>query len=151
LQKDVPGQQQTLREFQSVPAVQVYHILYANNLYGWSMSQHLPTGGFKWLTREEIDSLNVESVPDDSTVGYFLEVHVHYPKYLHRSQKDLPFLCERNVPPGGKLPNLLTTLDSKKKYTVHYRVLKQALAHGLKLTKIHRAIRFINLPGLNRT
>jgi hypothetical protein len=31
----------------------------ANNLYGWSLSQSLPTGGLKWLTREEIDSLNV--------------------------------------------------------------------------------------------
>ena len=27
------------------------YIMYldANNLYGWAMSQHLPTGGFKWL------------------------------------------------------------------------------------------------------
>ena len=28
------------------------YIMYldANNLYGWAMSQYLPTGGFKWLT-----------------------------------------------------------------------------------------------------
>jgi len=26
---------------------------YANNLYGWAMSQNLPTGGFQWLTEEK--------------------------------------------------------------------------------------------------
>ena len=28
------------------------YIMYldANNLYGWAMSQYLPTGGFRWLT-----------------------------------------------------------------------------------------------------
>ena len=30
--------------------------LEANNLYGWSMSQALPTQGFRWLSRQEIDS-----------------------------------------------------------------------------------------------
>ena len=32
------------------------YIMYldANNLYGWAMCQHLPTGGFKWLTEEQI-------------------------------------------------------------------------------------------------
>ena len=29
----------------------------ANNLYGWAMSQKLPTGGFKWLTDKEINNL----------------------------------------------------------------------------------------------
>lgn len=36
------------------------HIMYmdANNLYGWAMSQCLPTGGFKWLTEKEINKKN---------------------------------------------------------------------------------------------
>ena len=25
----------------------------SNNLYGWAMSQYLPTGGFKWLTEKK--------------------------------------------------------------------------------------------------
>ena len=29
----------------------------ANNLYGWAMSQYLPTGGFKWMTEEEIEKM----------------------------------------------------------------------------------------------
>ena len=35
------------------------YIMYlnANNLYGWAMSQYLPTGGFKWMTEEEIGKM----------------------------------------------------------------------------------------------
>ena len=33
------------------PKLPLNTILYvdANNLYGWAMSQYLPTGGFEWL------------------------------------------------------------------------------------------------------
>ena len=36
------------------------YIMYldANNLYGWAMSQYLPTGGFRWLTEQEIEMFN---------------------------------------------------------------------------------------------
>ena len=35
------------------------YILYldANNLYGWAMSQALPTGEFQWLSDNEINSI----------------------------------------------------------------------------------------------
>jgi hypothetical protein len=48
------------------------YLLYedANNLYGWSMSESLPYGDFKLLTEEEIESLNVMEVGDDSDIGY---------------------------------------------------------------------------------
>ena len=31
------------------------YIMYldANNLYGWAMSQYLPTGGFRWMTEKK--------------------------------------------------------------------------------------------------
>ena len=33
------------------------YIMYldANNLYGWAMSQYLPTGGFRWMTEKQIN------------------------------------------------------------------------------------------------
>ena len=37
-----------------------------NNLYGWSMSQYLPTGGFKWLTEKEISKVNLAEYKEDS-------------------------------------------------------------------------------------
>ena len=29
----------------------------ANNLYGWAMSQKLPTGGFKWIKSDKWNSI----------------------------------------------------------------------------------------------
>ena len=39
------------------PSKPLNTILYvdANNLYGWAMSQYLPTGGFEWVEVSEID------------------------------------------------------------------------------------------------
>ena len=51
------------------------YIMYldANNLYGWAMSQPLPTSNFNWLTDKEIKELDVNMIPDDSPRGYILE------------------------------------------------------------------------------
>ena len=44
------------------------YIMYldANNLYGWAMSQYLPTGGFKWLSPKQIGKINLGKYTDDS-------------------------------------------------------------------------------------
>ena len=41
-----------------------------------------------------------------------------------------------------KCKKLVCNLYNKKKYVVHIRSLKQALNHGLILTKVHRVIQF---------
>ena len=45
------------------------YIIYldANNLYGWAMSQFLPTEGFKWLSEKQIDKLDLAKYREDST------------------------------------------------------------------------------------
>ena len=43
----------------------------ANNLYGWGMSQPPPTDEFDWLTSQEMSTLDVEGVPEDSEQGIF--------------------------------------------------------------------------------
>ena len=51
--------------------------LYANNLYGWAMSQKLPVDGFKW--KENISKFNedfIKNYDEDSNKGYILEVDV---------------------------------------------------------------------------
>ena len=73
------------------------YIMYldANNLYGWAMSQPLQTGGFKWLTRKQIDKLNLALCKEDSNMGYIFEVDLEYPKELHDLHNDYPVAPEK--------------------------------------------------------
>ena len=52
------------------------HIMYldANNLYGWAMSQCLPTGGFKWLSQKMIEKINLATCAADGKKGMITEV-----------------------------------------------------------------------------
>ena len=38
------------------------------------MIQDLPYSGFKFLSKEEIDVFDLDSIPENSLVGYILEV-----------------------------------------------------------------------------
>ena len=130
----------------------------ANNLYGWAMSQPLPTGEFKWV---DIENLKQEARELKRTIdmmvrnsnrgyGYVLEVDVNYPKELHNYHNDLPFMCEKTRVKGpavaGAAPHgvekLVPNLHDKKKYVILVKALKQALDHQLVLEKIHRVIQF---------
>ena len=62
----------------------------ANSLYSWAMSQMLPLKGFT-LTSSEIDILNV---PEDSRLGYILEMDLEYPKELHDKHNLYPLAPE---------------------------------------------------------
>ena len=44
------------------------YIMYldANNLYGWAMSQYLPTGNFKWLSQKQIEKTNLGKYTENS-------------------------------------------------------------------------------------
>ena len=47
----------------------------ANNLYGWAMSQPLPTGGFRWV---DIKPDKSSKLAKRKSKGYLLEVDVRY-------------------------------------------------------------------------
>ena len=55
----------------------------ANDLYGWAMSQYLPYSGFKWLNQKEISDFCLNSIIEDSSIGYILEIDLEYPSELH--------------------------------------------------------------------
>ena len=115
--------------------------LNANNLYGWAMSQKLPVNNFKWV--EDTSKINEEFIKnynENNRKGYILEVDVKYPKKLHDSHSDLPFLPTRMK--IDKCKKLVCNLHNKEKYVVHIKSLKQAFNHGLKLKKINRIIEF---------
>ena len=109
----------------------------ANNLYGWAMSQSLPTGGFRWVS---IEPNEVREIAAHTDKGYLLEVDVAYPDQLHDLHNDLPFMCERME--INHVKKLVPNLYGMQHYVIHIRTLDQALAHRLHLEHIHRAIEF---------
>ena len=115
----------------------------ANNLYGWAMSQPLPTGGFKWADVNPNKIFELETRTDKS---YVLEVDVSYPGEFHNQHNDLPFMCKRMEING--VEKLVPNLRNKKNYVIHIQALNQAPQHRLRLDRIHRAIEFDQSPWL---
>lgn len=62
----------------------------------------------------------------------------------------MPFCPQKFAPPGSKTCKLIPNLYDKYNYTIHYIHLKTCLKHGLKLKKIHRAIKFNQGPYLKQ-
>ena len=107
------------------------------------MSKKLHVGNFKWIEKDDVSKFDEEFVKnydENSDKGYILEVDVEYPENIRMLHSDLPFLPERMK--IGKCSKLVCTTQNKENYVVHIRALKQALNHGLKLTKVHRIIQF---------
>jgi len=134
----------------------------ANNLYGYTQSEPLPVGDFRFLSEEEIDRFDTKflnSVPSDSSTGYILECDLSYPPELHDLHADYPMapehleITEDMLSPYSKSlidilhpwqpsEKLVPNLMNKHKYVCHYRNLQFYLDHGLKLGKIQRIISF---------
>ena len=143
------------------------HIMYldANNLYGWAMSQYLPTGGFKWLNEE---FLLLDDYTDTSNKGLILEVDLEYPDELHDLHNDYPLapekvkverdmlsaycekIAEKFNMSSGLVHKLIPTLGYKEKYVLHHRNLQLYLDLGMKLKKVHRALEFNQSPWLKK-
>ena len=150
------------------PSKDKSYIMYldANNLYGWAMSQPLPTHEFDWLTEKEIKSIDFTKVKDDADEGYILEVNLEYPEEIHDQHADYPLAPEhiqvtpdmlspyaKSIAEDLKLKGSFTTklvpnLNDKNRYVVNYRNLKQYLSLGMKLSKIHRVLSFKQSPWL---
>ena len=129
-----------------------------NNWYGWTMSEYLPCGGFKWL--KYFDEFDVMSISEKSPIGYFLKVDIEYPDELHELHNDYPLAPEKLAVSSDMLSNyckkiadkyeikvgdvkkLIPNLGNKTNYVVHCRNLQLYLSLGMKLTTIHRFLEF---------
>ena len=65
----------------NVPSTYIMY-LDANNLYGWAMSQYLPTGNFRWMKDKEINEIDQGKYKADGRKGLILEVDLQYPREL---------------------------------------------------------------------
>ena len=73
-----------MEEYDKSKPTNYLQYLDANNLYGWAMSQPLPTGEFRWINCDNWDPKRlVEMFSNEKKYGYLLEVDVDYPKELH--------------------------------------------------------------------
>ena len=113
----------------------------ANNLYGFAMCKKLPVGNFKWVDDLSIFTEDfIKNSDEEHDIGYLFVVDVEYPKNLHKLHSDLPFLPERMK--INKCTRLVCNVQDNENYPVHVLALKQALNHGLKLTKVQSVIEF---------
>ena len=119
-------------EYDDKRATKYITYLDANNLYGWAMCKPLATSNFKWMDDGELMSWKKHAC--------ILEVDLEYPKELHDLHNDYPLAPERLV--LGKVEKLVPNLNDKIKYVIHYENLKLYESLGLKITKIHRGIKF---------
>ena len=124
------------------------------------MIQYLPYGEFKWLSKKEIDKFDLNSIGENRSIGYILEVDLEYPSELHDLHSDYPLAPEKVEITQNMLSKycsdivdeygikigcvykLVPNLRNKGKYVVHYRNLQLYLSLGMKLTKVHRVLKF---------
>ena len=122
------------------------------------MSGYLPYGGFKWLKNG--DNFDMNSVSENSPMGYILNVDLEYPDELHVLHNNYPLAPEKLAIPYdmlsgyckkiadeygirvGDVMKLIPNLSSKTNYVVHERKLQLYLSLGKKLTKTRRVLKF---------
>ena len=91
------------------------YIMYldANNLYGWAVSQSLPTGGFRWLMGKEISRLDLGKYKTDGKKGLILEVDLEYPQELHNLHNDYPVAPKKIKVSNGTAKRLPKNIRSR--------------------------------------
>ena len=114
------------------------------------MRGYLPYGGFKWL--KNADNFDVNSISEKIPKAYNFEVDLEYPDELHVLHNDYPLAPEKLAIPYDMLSDyckkiadeydLVPNLGNKTNYLLYYRNLQLYLSLGMKMTKIHRVLKF---------
>ena len=97
------------------------------------------------------------NTPDDSDIGYFVEVDLKYPDEIKQKTKIFPFCPENKVIPTDKYNDYMNKIKpknytkskklicdwtDKEKYLIHYRMLIFYVRHGMIVEKIHENTSF---------
>ena len=84
--------------------------------------------------------MTYDELDDWKHVSCILEVNIEYPEDLHDLHNDYPLAPER-----VKIENvekLISNMNNNTNYVVHYENVKLYESLGLKITKVHRGIKF---------
>ena len=130
------------------------------------MSQPLPTGAFRWKEDcEQLAKANTDHQADDPE-GFILGVDLKYPEDRHNAHYAYPLAPERmvvqkkwmseyqhNLLGVGVAPTevekLVPNLLNKDRYVLHYRNLQLYTTQGMRLTKVHHALRLDQIPWMD--
>ena len=135
----------------------------ATNLYCHSMSEPLLYDEIQ-LDRD-IKLEDILTTPDDSDIGYFIEVDLIYPDKIKEKTKKIAFTpVKKKLNPDNfsdymksikpdtysQTKKLICDWSDRKKYLVHYRMLKFYNSHGMIVEKVHSVISFKQSMWLER-
>ena len=131
----------------------------ANNLYGYAMMQKLPYKDFEFITTTTLDV--ILNTPDDSDHGYYIVCDIDYTNECKERTEQLAlmpnkkkindneleylrssFIDRQREKSKARSEKLILDQNNKTEYMVHYRMLKFYVKMGVKVTKIHRVIKF---------
>ena len=122
------------------------------------MTDYLSYGGFKWI--KNVDNFDGNSTSKNNPAGYIFEVDLEYPDELHILHNNHPLAPEKFAIPYDMLSNyckkiasedgikvgdvkkLIPNLGNKSNYVLHYGIIQLYLSLGIRLTKIHRVLKF---------
>ena len=122
------------------------------------MSGYLRYGRFKWL--KNVGGFNKDSISEKCPGRYILELNPEYPDELHALRNDyrlapeelavsydmLSHYCKKIADEYeikvGVVKKGIPNLGSKLNYVLYYGNLQLYLSLGMKLTKIHRVLKF---------
>ena len=131
------------------------------NLYGWSMSQYLPTGDFREIKVTRSNLKTILRTPDNDEHGFLLECDIEYPSSIHNKTKYISFLPEKktikvedfspsmtiNKPEKFKpTEKLIMDQTNKQRYFLNYRDLNFYIRHGIRILNVHTVYKFKQSP-----
>ncbi|CAI2201821.1 3400_t:CDS:2, partial [Funneliformis geosporum] len=97
-----------------------------NNLYGWAISQYLPTGGFRWL---DLDKLaDIRSISPTTKRERRIVKRTELSSYQNNDLID-----KLSSGKFAETEKLVTTLETKDQYIIYYQNLQQCLELGMEL------------------
>ena len=82
-----------------------------NIVYGWSLSQFLPTGEFREVKVTRSSVKTILRTPDNDELGFLIECDLEHPSSIHDKSNYFPFLPDKKT---IKVKQFFTRYDEQK-------------------------------------